>query len=87
MRSEPHSCWEKGVLGKETAGWEALEWELAYEMREATVDKAGGGGQILEGHIEGFEQSGMIFFCLFLMYNSVICSIFGRICSHHHRQL
>lgn len=54
MRSEPHSCSEKGVLGKETAGWEALEWELAYEMREATVDKAGGGGQILEGHIGGF---------------------------------
>lgn len=54
VRSEPHSCWEKGVLGKETAGWEALEWELAYEMREATVDKAGGGGQILEGHIGGF---------------------------------
>lgn len=54
VRSEPHSCSEKGVLGKETAGWEALEWELAYEMREATVDKAGGGGQILEGHIGGF---------------------------------
>lgn len=45
MRSEPHSGWEKSVLGEGTAGSEALEQELAYEIREATVDKAGGGGK------------------------------------------